>query len=438
MKLKFAFLLSVVLFTKLVNGQENNNTVTPISNDSLNKSIQAIKKELELLKKIKINGWVQAQYQHADSAGVANFDGGDLPANVDSRFMIRRGRVKFTFDGKNTQYVVQLNMTERFVNIADIYVKYTEPFTKWFSLQVGVMNRPFGYDIQMSSSVRESPERARYTQVLTPNERDMGAEIIAEAPKNSKFYGFQMTAGLFNGTGLTIPAVNISDIDSKKDFIGRVCYYKGINHDKIKFGIGASHYNGFERQANNVVYNNFKKDTLGNTVFAMADTSGTSYKGKYAKRVYYGVEGLFTVKSLLGTTTIRGEYVFGQQPGSVSNSKSPQALTSGATYIRNFNAAYAFFIQRIANSKHEIFMKYEWYDPNSKVVANDIGKTGSNLNATDIKYSAIGLGYNFYITENFKFLAYYNMVSNEACKNLSGYTKDLKDNILTLRVQAKF
>lgn len=434
MKNKITLLLVVVLYAFSLNAQETKE----ISNDSIQKTLTDLKKTVDVLKKIKFNGWVQAQYQYADTVGAANFDGGDFPANVDNRFMIRRGRIKATFDGKQTQYVVQLNMTERFVNIADIYVKYSEPFTKWLSLQVGVMNRPFGYDIQLSSAVRESPERARYTQILTPNERDMGAELIVEAPKNSKLFGLNFTGGFFNGTGLTIPAVNISDIDSRKDFIGRLSYYKGIKEDKIKFGVGASHYNGYERVANNFLYNGFKTDTLGNLQYKLSDTTTVNYKGSYAKRLYYGLEALFSVRSVIGTTTLRGEYVFGQQPGSATSTKSPQAATTGATYIRNFTGAYVFFIQRIMNSKHEVFVKYEWYDPNSKVGANDIGKAGSMLGAADVKFTALGVGYNFYITENFKFLAYYNMVTNEISKNLSGYTRDLKDNILTLRVQARF
>lgn len=434
MKKTITLLSAVVLFTITAKSQE----LKDISNDSIQKTLTDLKKAVDVIKRVKISGWVQAQYQYADTVGAANFDGGDFPANVDSRFMIRRGRIKATFEGKNTQYVVQLNMTERFVNISDIYVKYTEPFTKWISLQAGVMNRPFGYDIQLSSAVRESPERARYTQIITPNERDMGAEIIVEAPKKSKLFGLNFTGGFFNGTGLTIPAVNISDIDSKKDFIGRLAYYKGIKNDKIKFGVGVSHYNGFERMANNFVYSGFKTDTLGNKQFKLNDTTTVNYKGSYTKRLYYGVEGLISVKSKIGTTTLRGEYVFGQQPGSATTTKSPQAATVGATYIRNFNSAYIFFIQRIMESKHEVFVKYEWYDPNSKVGANDIGKVGSALGAADIKFTALGVGYNFYITENFKFLAYYNMVSNEISKNLSGYTRDLKDNILTLRVQARF
>lgn len=427
-------LLVILLFlSSSLKAQENQ---AP-SIDSLNKSILGIKKDLDVLKRLKVNGWIQAQYQHADSVGAANLDGGDFPTNVDSRFMIRRGRVKFTYENNNVQYVAQINMTERFVNIADLYGKVTDPWVKWFALQVGIQNRPFGYDIQLSSADRESPERARYTQLLTPNERDMGAEIIVEAPKKSKFNGFKLTAGLFNGTGITIPQVNISDIDSKKDFIARVCYYTSLNHDKIKYGIGASNYYGYERIANNFFFSKVGVNPLGDNEYVKTDSTTTKIKGTYAKRIYYGVEGLFSVKSLIGTTTIRGEYVFGQQPGSKTSNRSPQTLTTGDTYMRNFDGFYAYFIQRIAKTKHEIAIKYEWYDPNTDVEGDKI-KSIYNFSGADIKYTAIGLGYNYYYNDNFKLMLHYNMVTNELSKNLSGFTREIPDNIITVRAQYRF
>ncbi len=428
-------LILFLIGTKTTQGQEN--TTPIISNDSLNKNFLHLKKDVDVLKRLKINGWIQAQYQHADTVGVANLDGGDFPANVDSRFMIRRGRIKFTYDNNNVQYVAQLNMTERFVNISDIYAKFTEPFTKWISLQVGVMNRPFGYDIQMSSADRESPERARYTQIITPNERDMGAEIIVEAPKKSKFVGLKFVGGFFNGVGLTIPNVNISDIDSKKDFIGRLCYYKSLKDEKIKFGIGASNYYGFERIANNVLYTEVGINPLGDNEYVIADSTKQTIKGTYAKRIYYGVEGLFSIKTIIGTTTLRGEYVFGQQPNSKTSSRSPQVATTGDTYIRTFDGFYAYFIQRIAKSKHEIAIKYEWYDPNT-AVANDKINSKYNFSNADIKVTAIGLGYNFYLNDNYKFMLNYNIVTNEVSKNLSGFTYQKPNNILTARVQVRF
>jgi phosphate-selective porin len=436
MKGSLYLLTSFLLLTFCLHSQT---AVTPVSNDSVLKSVEALRKDLAFLKNLKISGWVQIQYQHIDSAGAASMDGGDFLPNSDSRFMIRRGRVRFAWEGKQVQYVAQINMTDRFMNMADLYVKYTEPFTKWVSLQVGLTNRPFGYDIALSSAFRESPERTRYTQLLFPNERDVGAELIIEAPKTSKWYGLQITGGFFNGTGLVIPNNGFSDIDSRKDFIGRICYYRGLRNDKIRVGLGASHYNGYERVANNQLFDRYcLNDATGTRRFMTANTSAHNVSGTYAQRLYYGAEAFFSIKSPLGMTTLRGEYVCGQQPGSTSSSKSPQAPTAGATYLRQFNAAYLFFIQRIAKSKHELVARYEWHDPNTKVTGRDIGVSGSNLGAADLRYTALGLGYNFYLNEHFKFMAYYNIVRNESAAALPGYTGDLKDNVLTLRVQAKF
>src|SRR4051812_47053581 len=93
-------------------GVAQDSTRVQISNDSLNKNITAIKKELDVFKNLKITGWVQVQYQIADTAGAKNFDGGDFTPNSDNRFMIRRGRIKFTYTQKNSLYVLQFNATE--------------------------------------------------------------------------------------------------------------------------------------------------------------------------------------------------------------------------------------------------------------------------------------------------------------------------------------
>lgn len=78
--------------------------------------------------------------------------------------------------------------------------------------------------------------------------------------------------------------------------------------------------------------------------------------------------------------------------------------------------------------------KYDWYDPNTKVSGQQIGATGSNLYSSDIKYTTLGLGYLFNYDQNWKFLAYADLVKNEIT-NLSGYKTDRKDNVFTFRIQ---
>ena len=410
--------------------------------DTLAESVKKLQSEVGFLKNLKVSGWIQAQFQVAEWKGAKTFDGGDFLPNSNNRFMIRRGRVKFTYAYKWSEYVFQLNATERGVNIADIYAKLTDPWTKSFSIYAGVMNRPYGFEIEQSSSVRETPERSRFNQTLMPNERDMGAKISFQPPKGSKLYGFRVDAGLYNGTGIAVPGTSpsfawVTDFDSFKDFIGKIRYEKTTKNDKIKFGIGASHYNGGFYYSSNKVYKDVVTDSTGVKVWQLSDTNTVAYKGNKAPRMYYGGDFQFEVNTKLGTTSIRGEYLAGTQSGTASSSKSPTAVPTGAIFVRPISAGYAYFIHRIGKSKHEIAVKYEWYDPNTKVTGQDL--TGMNsMTDGEIKYQMLGLGYNFYAHENVKFMLHYNMVQNENAKGLAGFTRDLKDNVFTVRMQYKF
>lgn len=445
-------LILILVTTLKVSSQTNKDSII----ESLVKKERILEQDFDSLEqhvektknRLKISGWVQAQFQLADTAGAKNFDGGDFPTNSDNRFMIRRGRIKFSYTEKNTMYVLQLNATERGVNLVEIYGKITDKWTKAFTLTTGVMNRCFGFEIQQSSADRASPERSRWTQTFMPNERDLGAMLTYQPQK--KLNGLKIDAGFFNGTGIAVPgtgtptgsAVGVTgvngftDFDKYKDFIGHIAYYKTVK--KIKYGFGFSHYNGGFAYQNNKVYNSIKTDSLGNKVWTMADTTNTKYKNGLAPRIYYGIEGYFSIKTKFGTTIIRGEYFTGTQTGRDVDTRSPQSTPSStdAMFVRNFSAGYIYFIQKILKSKHDIVFKYEWYDPNTKVSASDLNGI-NGMKQGEIKYTCIGIGYNVAITEQVKFMLHYNMVTNEVTK-IKGYTYDLKDNILTVRMQYRF
>lgn len=442
---QYSFMKRVrLLFTMLAVGAFGLSYGQTVSADSVNKKVDQLSKEVEGIKNLKVSGWVQAQFQWAESKGSSTFDGGDFLPNSNTRFMIRRGRVKFTYTQKYTQYVLQMNATERGVNLTDFYAMATDPWTKQFSLTAGVMNRPFGFEIQQSSSVRETPERSRFTQTLLPNERDLGAMITFQPTKGKKLFGLKWDAGFYNGTGIAVPGTTslngagVVDFDNYKDFISRLYYTKTTKNEKVNFGIGTSYYKGGFVYTNNVVYDHFERDNSGNLNWTIADTVGHQYKGHKAPRTYYDVEFQFSVQSKLGKTSIRSEYIFGQQSGTASSSKSPSSLsTASSEFERNFDGFYTYFIHRIGKTKHEFAFKYEWYDPDTKVAAADF-KTGTNLKSGDIKFNMLGLGYNYYFDQNVKFMIYYNIVKNETVEGLSAFSKDLKDNVFTIRMQYRF
>lgn len=439
-KLYFSLL---ALTTTIGYVQAQTPTPTP-SNDSLNKSIQQLNKEVQSAQKLKVTGWLQAQYQWTETNGAKTFDGGDFLTNSNNRFVIRRGRVKFTYSQKLTQYVLQINASERGVNLVDFYGVIKDPWKHQFALTVGVMNRPFGYEIQQSSANRETPERSRFTQVLLPNERDLGAMLTFQPTKGKKMFGLKVDAGFFNGTGIAVPGTTslngagVADFDKFKDFMAHAVYQRATKSTKINYGFGGSYYNGGFVMQSNKLYNSFSVNNLGLQTWMAADTSSNTFKGKRAERTYYDVEFQVSIDNKFGKTSLRSEYIFGTQTGTINNSKSPSSLpTDVVAYARNFDGFYTYFIQRIGKSKHEIALKYEWYDPNTKLAANDFD-TGTTMKDAELKYTMLGIGYNYYFDENVKFMFYYNFVQNETAKGIAGFNKDLKDDVFTIRMQYRF
>lgn len=421
--------LAFFLLLQVLNGFAQENETDPIR-DYVD-SVRFTRQQVDLIQNLRFSGYFQFQYQFADTAGINTYEGGSFAADVNNRFTIRRGRMKMTYSDKISTYVLQFDATEKGVAIRDAYIKFTEQKFKRIELTAGVFDRPFGYEISYSSRLRESPERGRMSQILFPNERDLGAMISVNKVWNSKKQFVKWDVGVFNGTGFLI-----GDIDSKKDFISRINYEN--NKGKIfKYGFGASMYSGQLINSSKFIYEmagaNFK-----------VDSSSSNIK-QYEKRQYFGLNAQFNFFTELGFTIIRCEYINGNQPGTHSSTASPTAIpvAGTSTYIRHFDGAYFYLIQNILKSKHQVVLKYDWYDPNKNVKGNEIGVIGSGTNATDIKYTTLGFGYIYRATDHMRFMFYYDMVSNEktsvkGTNSTNDFTKDLNDNVTTIRMQYRF
>lgn len=443
MKIENKFLLTLItvlsfyfLNTCTLIAQEN--TETP--SDTLARAVSKLQDDLAILKKIKISGYIQAQFQVADSNGTPSFAGGNFAPNVDKRFMVRRGRIKFVYDNRLTQYVLQFNATETGVTTKEAYVKFTEPWMQAVSFQMGIFDLPFGHEVPYSSSSLETPERGRMSQTLFPDENDLGGMITFQMPKTSTWNFLKIEAAMVNGT-----QAKATDFDWKKDFIGRISIAKTSKSEKFKYGAGVSYYDGGVRNGRKNVYT-MGTDSAGHASFK-GNTDTLNY-GKIAKRQYMGADAQVSFDFPFGITTLKGEYIQGIQPGTSGTLKSPNTQPTTDTYLRNFNGAYFYFIQNIMNTKHQIVVKYDWFDPNTNVAGDDIGmsllankgQSFAKTGVTDLKFTTIGFGYNYKWDNNIKITLYYDLVTNEKSKNLSnkGYWKDIPDNVFTLRFQYKF
>jgi phosphate-selective porin len=402
------------------------------------------------LSAIKISGYVQPQWQWGQADAGLKVGGGNVSENGNrsafNRFGVRRGRIKFTYDdGGIATGVFQLNIVDKsnasgvsqaVVQLKEAYLNVKDPWNGTIQLQAGMFDRPFGNEISYSSSLLESPERSKIVQTLFPEEVDLGGKLILQAAKTSSWNFLKFEGGWFSGNAIN-PETN-----NRKDFIGHIVATKPIG-SVAKWGLGASYYNGGVYQGTKDVY------TMAGNGFVL--NSDAANVGKYAKREYYGLDGQFSAESPLGMTQLRAEYIWGTQPGNLSSSSSPNAAANPTTetVIRNMNGWYGILVQDLGQSPFSLVVKYDSYDPNTKVKGNEIGAAttvagSTKTNKSDIKYGTLGLGALWRINPALRLQVYYENVKNEKSTNLasanrsSDFSKDLLDDTFTVRLQFKF
>jgi hypothetical protein len=428
----FVFFL-VALYSNAVFAQ---NTLTQIDSSMFFRD--SIRPFLDRFDNIRFSGYIQTQFQATQADGARTYAGGDFQEGARTRFMMRRGRLRLDYlmltpaGLPKVYFVFQFDGTERGVNIRDFWGKYYE--SKWnvLSLTTGVFARPFGFEVNWSSMVREAPERGRMSQILLQTERDIGAMVSFEPQQKGHPLQFlKVDVGLFNGQGLP----GFADFDSRKDLISRVSIRPLKFAKKTQLSGSASYYIGGTRQFSPVVY---QMGTTTSGIKSMLVDSALSNIGRYSPRRYGSVDAQLKIKSGWGDTEFRAEYWRGTQPGTAISSTSLPTIEEASLprFNRPFDGAYFYFLQHLFNRKHQLVVKYDWYDPNRLVEGNEI-RPGTNLGEGDIRFDTFGFGYLHYFNDHFKVVAFYEMVKNEFTQT-PGFEVDLPDNVFTLRVQYKF
>ena len=391
--------------------------------------------EIKKLKKLKISGYAQLQYELSEQFGSTKVGGTtsyqadrDAKSGYFSRFGIRRGRVKAAWEEDFGSAVFQLDITEKGVGIKDAYLKAKDPWLNIFSFTGGIFDRPFGDEISYSSSNRESPERSLIFQKLFPDERDLGAMLTISAPKSSKAEGLKLDAGLFSGNGIR------PDDNSKMDFIGHLKYDKKWSN--YAFGIGTSMYYGTTNNADTFLYR------IQNGKWNKKEVEVNSLN----IRQYYGIDAQFSAFTSWGISNIRGEFLLGTQPSKSGDFGSPKAdtyiNTAAFNYMRQFMGGHLYFIQDIYRTPLTFVFKYGYLDPNTKIKGNEI------TNKTDLANHNYGLGLLVKMTSYLRLQLFYEMIVNEKTDQIStatqsnakilDYSKNVKDNVFTARLQVKF
>lgn len=386
---------------------------------------------------LRFSGYIQTQFQVTGTKGAETFAGGNFAAKSDNRFMLRRARMRMDYAGynenrePNVYFVFQFDGTERGVNIRDFWGRIFDTRWRIFSLTTGMFARPMGYELSLSSSDRESPERGRMSQILMPTERDLGMMLTFQ-PRGAFWLAraMRVDVGVFNGQGLAGP----TDFDSYKDIIGRITLQPELGPGGVSLSLSLASLQGAVIQTSRAVYA-MGTDQAGRRAF-LADSSDSN-RDAPAPRRYYNMDAQLRIDHGWGSTELRVEYLWGQQPGTATSTRSEGSLPTTPTFRRRFDGGYFYLLHNVFSPEHQLVFKYDWYDPNTGIEGGAIGLPGTLTGAADVRYSTVGLGYVWYATQNLKAVLYYDWVTNELTQ-AAGFESDLHDNVLTCRLQYRF
>ncbi len=375
--------------------------------DGMDEAVKELQTDRDALKKIKVSGYLQVNFEKSENPkGLATdpYDDGDF---VKSRFRLRRSRIKVQYDAGIGNMVVQADYSNSGFSLKDAYLDFTEPWLKMFSLRFGVFNRP-AYEVEYSSSQRESPERSRVIQALYPGERDLGVMLTA-VPQD--LFTLQL-AGFNNTIRGTYSQQNPNFGSEPLYFMGRLT--KSLSFGDVGLDVGVHGRFGNVRANSGKV---FESDVPTNG----APDSTSIMIGDGVSKGWFGVEAQLYY-DFLGGMKILAEYITGADVNELTATRS-------ALRKRDFNGFYAMLVKNLG-AEFQLALKYDSYTPNASISDDRI-----NL-VSELPVSTIGVGLHNYTFANVRLSLWYDMISTKTNDRL--LPNDPKDNLLTFRTQYRF
>ncbi len=409
----FCSMLSLNIAVKAQEGTEKKvPTVEELKDriDGIDENVNTLITDVSGLKKMKISGYMQIQFEKSETNAGFGMNPYDSTADL-ARFRVRRSRLKFAYDAGMTQFVVQGDFSNTGFSLKDAYMNITDPWLKYFSLQTGVFNRP-NYEVEYSSSQRESMERSRVISTLYPGERDLGMMLTLNP---DDMFKFQFAA--FNNTFLGTYS------QSQPNFRDEPLYYMARLTKQFSFNdLGLGIDLGVHARFGNIVANTNK--VLESDMATKATADSTTYKkGDAIGRNWFGVEAQI-YWDFLGGLKLTAEYIMGSNVDQLGVRTNPTTIRK-----RDFSGFYVMLVKNI-NEQWQLAAKYDTYNPNTKISETAID------NIADLAYNTIGVGLHNYTFDNIRISLWYDM--NKRTTNDKVLPTTPIDNLLTVRFQYKF
>jgi hypothetical protein len=376
--------------------------------EGISEPFSAMQTDVANLKRLKFSGYIQGRYEWHDDADFGQeLRSGTVVNRGTNRFLVRRGRLKATYAGDLSEYVLQIDATGDGVVLRDAEASFLltndNPWipsaTPWeLKLTLGQFKVPFGFEVLQSSSDREMMERAAVIRAFFPGERDRGFRL------QYVYDFFKLQAAIINGNFIQGDIHGTADQSSWKDLVGRV----GVDLDIVAGGVS-------------VQQGRFLRPTRAPS---MAMPVG-GYERFSRFRLGADAQLYFDIPAV-GGLVLRGEAIwqrerqmsFGGVEPTPDHCKDLDRFGWYATLVQNVGDVFA------------LAVRYDEYDPTASL-ADECDVMATMVAADRDRQRNLGVALLAYISGNLKAtLAYDHYGEHEAVQ---------RDNdALTVQLQAKF
>ncbi len=382
--------------------------------DGMDETVKTLESDVSGLKKIKVSGYLQLNWEKSEKEKGFAADPYDSKDYDMTRFRVRRSRLKFNYDAGVSQMVVQGDFSNSGFELKDAYLEFSEPWLKMFTLRAGVFNRP-NYEVEYSSSQRESPERSTVIASIYPKERDLGA-MLTFAPEDL----FTLQFAAFNNTFKGTYAQNNPNFGPYPlYFMTRVTKSFILGDLGLDLGVHAR----FGNVRTNNAFVRESDEPIAMRTAADSSAARTGTVGGSAPKTWFGVEAQLYY-DFLGGMKIMGEYIMGQDVNELSTAAPLAAIRK-----RDFMGWYVYLVKNLG-TEFQFALKYDSYNPNTSISSDVID------NSAELAVNTLGLGIHNYTFPNVRLTLWYDSITTTTNDRL--LKADPKDNLLTIRAQYKF
>jgi hypothetical protein len=376
-----------------------------VQTGQLQKAVADNKALLDKMSSFKVSGFVQGRYEwHEDSVNGWDTKTNGPASSTKSTFYLRRARLDTSYNGKNAEFVLQLDAGGDTVGLRDAEAAFVDTWTPLhLRISVGQFKYAFGYELQQSDPVREMPERSRMIQQFFPGERDRGLKV------QGRYRMLRFQLALVNGNGIQDPIFKSGkDSNAWLDFVGRV----GVDFETISGGVswyygGSSIYNPISSTDTNQL--NLKR-------YARARVGGDL-------QANVGVPGL-------GNFSLRGEIIYSRD-----KNKDYNGIAADSCQDR-IGLGWSVIAAQNMGSLLGAVVRVDSYDPllqgqlDGTCVSAD-GKSGTYLTAGMDRVMTFGGGFLLYVSPNLKATFVYEHPTEQGAKKID-------NDIVTAQLQARF